>query len=192
MFSSQISRALLSDPYISKCFYGVFPCDKLPVKVKFPCAVVANTDPSWESGEHWVCYYIDKDGKAEYFDSYGLPPSNCELFDFHNRNGVNHNYNRQQLQGTDSDACGHYCIAFLTNRARGEPLQDIVDRYKGKYPGEKDELLIRAVNKEYDIQTKNKDQRGSGHFFSNQCCHSRLKMKCFGLRAPQHRTKKIV
>src|SRR5438445_6914931 len=141
MYSSQISRALASDPYVSKCFEGVFPCDKLPKNVRYPSVVVANTDPESEKGEHWVCYFFDSKGNAEYFDSYGLPPSNCDLFDFFKQNGIAHEYNHDQLQGFNSDACGHYGIAFLTCRARGESLKEIVTRFKGKEPGQNDSKI---------------------------------------------------
>ena len=48
---------------------GVFSSDRLPTK---PRLLVCNTDPSDESGEHWIAIYVDDDGHyAEYFDSLG-------------------------------------------------------------------------------------------------------------------------
>jgi hypothetical protein len=168
MFSSQISKALQKDKYITDYFGGVFPCDKLPKQpVKYPSAFVANTDPSSEDGEHWVCYYFDSEGNADYFDSFGLPPLNCDLHNFFENNGNNHNYNKVQLQGNDSDACGHYCIAVLVNRARGEPLDEIVERYQGSQPGQHDSVISSLVNKKYNITSNN--QHGSGYYYNDQC-----------------------
>jgi hypothetical protein len=180
MFASQLSRAFTSDPYASDCFEGVFPCDRLPVRVKYPSILVANTDPEAEKGEHWVAFCFDPQGNAEYFDSFGLPPSNCDLHDFYDRNGVTHNYNKTQLQGIESDACGHYCIAFLTNRVRGEPMQEIVDRYKGSKPGVNDQAIKVAVNNEYNIKNNDNNQQGSGYyFFNNQCCCCKKSWRCY-------------
>jgi hypothetical protein len=183
MFSSQIVNALTTDPHVSNCFEGVFPCDKLPQNVDFPSAFVANTDPSNEKGEHWVCYYFDKNGNAEYFDSFGLPPSNCQLYNFFQRNGKLHKYNDVQIQGLTSDSCGQYCIAILANRARGEPLEEIVKRFTGPKPGMYDSLIATHVNKEYNIMTSQKKSKkdvggGGGYYLPEQCCCCKKNWRC--------------
>ena len=43
----------------AKRFDGVFSSDRLPTK---PRLLVCNTDPSDESGEHWIAIYVDDDG----------------------------------------------------------------------------------------------------------------------------------
>jgi hypothetical protein len=98
---------------------------------------------------------------------------NCQLYNFFHRNGKTHTYNDIQLQGLDSDSCGHYCIAILANRTRGEPLDKIVKRFTGKIPGEYDSVIATLVNKEYNTKPhKNKRDvsGGSGYYFSEQCC----------------------
>ena len=88
MNTKQIHEALANDPAVGPHFLGVFACDKVPVQIKkFPAALVVNTDPSSASGEHWVAFYFDHKGNAEYFDSYGLAPINCDLLQFFERNG---------------------------------------------------------------------------------------------------------
>src|SRR5215510_9738140 len=145
MYSSQIDRALRSDPYVSPHFIGVFPSDQLPNRIRsFPCSLVANTDPSSKKGEHWVCFYFDPKGSAEYFDSYGFPPMNMELFNFLVKNGCgiksqNRNpikCNNIQLQNFNSNACGHYCIAYLASRARGISMREVINSFKGRVIGE--------------------------------------------------------
>jgi hypothetical protein len=173
MFTSQISKALASDPYVSKVFAGVFPCDRVPPAVTYPCAVVVNTDPAEMKGEHWVSYYFDGNGDCDYFDSYGRPPSNHHLFRFLVDNSVTPECNRVWLQGLDSNVCGQYCIAFLADRARGKTMDEIVNVYRGRGPGDNDATMARVVNKTYEIK-----QRGGGggsHHHNSpceQCCCS--------------------
>ena len=56
----------------AKRFDGVFSSDCLPTK---PRLMVCNTDPSDESGEHWIAIYVDDGGHyGEYFDSLDVHP----------------------------------------------------------------------------------------------------------------------
>src|SRR5215470_4846264 len=139
MYASQISKALESDPHVAKTFMGVFPSDKLPKNIwKFPCSLVANTDPSSKRGEHWVCFYFDRTGAVEYFDSYGIPPVNHNLFNFITENGCNLTWhpntrmicNDKRVQGYNSNVCGHYCIAYITQRVGGKSMNEIVSGFK--------------------------------------------------------------
>ena len=174
LYSSQIAQALNSDPSIAPYFRGVFPCDKLPIVEQYPCAAVANTDPAGEPGEHWVCFYFDHNGTAEYFDSYGLPPTNFDLLEYFLKNSDNHRYkcNEKQLQGTNSDVCGHYCIAFLAKRCAGQPMENIINEFKGRRPGVNDKEIARMVKETYNIDKK--DQRGGSVVCKfEQCCCSR-------------------
>ena len=73
MNTTQIAYALEQDP-TSKLFCGVFPSDKLPQTIdKYPCGLVANTDPSTSPGAHWVSILMTSRQNAEWFDSYGKP-----------------------------------------------------------------------------------------------------------------------
>jgi hypothetical protein len=174
MYTSQIHRALMADPYVSQYFEGVFPCDLLPKKIGYPCAVVANTDPVSEKGEHWVAYHFDNSGQAEYFDSYGFPPpEDSDLTAFLEDNCVKWKYNKVWLQGIDSNVCGQYCIAFLARRARGHSLTDIVTNYRGQQPGDNDQAVASIVNSTYNITTTNTPtvQQTGG---MGQCCCSKL------------------
>ena len=180
MFSSQIATALRSDPYVSQYFDGVFPCDKLPQTIQYPCAVVANTDPSNEQGEHWVAFHFDNEGNGEYFDSYGRPPENNSLFAFLVNNSVTCKCNSVPVQGLNSEVCGQYCISFLAQRARGVSMDNVVKTFRGKYQGEHDTSVARLVNRVYNI-AKSSIQKGGKQQQQqqqqHQCCCSKLSSK---------------
>ena len=162
MFSSQIRNALQADPYVSPYFAGVFPCDRLQqLDIRTtPFALVANTDPSYRNGEHWVAFHVDDKGRSEYFDSYGFPPLQEEFQDFALRtlqdvnkdSGEKVTFNNVQLQAIDSDVCGQYCIAYLAKRARGTSMPSIIKTYSGLRPGAKDKSMAEAVNRQYGIE----------------------------------------
>jgi hypothetical protein len=189
MYSSQIHRALMSDPHASQTFTGVFPSDLLPSNIEYPCSLVANIDPAAKPGSHWVAIVFDESGNAEYFDSYGFAPFVKSLFDYItsqlllNRSSDIADVNDVQVQGVDSSACGHYCIAYIARRARGEPRTSIVKSFRGTKPGERDDDVINIVNKQFHITPRIQKGGGVGGIFSNsgnecciveQCCCSRL------------------
>ena len=118
MDSTQLAR--LTDKF-SKCFLGVFPCDKLPRNVPRPSCIIANTQPSGTAGEHWIAIFINKEGYGDYFCSYGVTP----LFvfcDFLNRECVDWNYSQKRIQSSMSTTCGQYALFFLFCRAHGLSL----------------------------------------------------------------------
>ena len=71
MNTDHIERAICQDPSAEAIFTGVYARDKLPKSIKYPAAMVWNTDPADQPGEHWVAAYFNEDGIGEYFDSYG-------------------------------------------------------------------------------------------------------------------------
>jgi hypothetical protein len=109
-----------------KCFKGVYPLDKLPYNKKLPLNIIINTDPSNMPGEHWVCVCINKSGKGEYFDSFGLPPYKKEIFDFLQKKCVKGwRYNRITLQSMTSSTCGNYCVLYIIFRCQNLPKEKL-------------------------------------------------------------------
>ena len=58
MNTLEIERAVCTDPAAEEIFGGVYASDQLPETVRYPCAMVLNTDPADEPGEHWVATYF--------------------------------------------------------------------------------------------------------------------------------------
>ena len=108
MDTHQIESILKKDRF-TKHDFRVFACDQLPTRyVPRPSALVVNTDPSTLPDEHWVAIYITRDGKGEYFDSYGQPAKLPQIKTFlkkntrqiyHNRRPRQIYHNRRPLQG---------------------------------------------------------------------------------------------
>jgi len=97
----------------AKRFDGVFSSDRLSMK---PRLMVCYTDPSDESGEHWIAICVDDDGHyGEYFDSLGRAPNRTfeHYMDEHCREWI------KQLQSIVSRFRGHYCARFGILRSRG-------------------------------------------------------------------------
>jgi hypothetical protein len=173
MNTSQLRTALSGDPKVGPQFVGVFACDQLPRgRMEFPAALVANTDPASESGKHWVAFYFDSGGNAEYFDSYGIAPQNCDLFDFFKAHGKNHKFNGVQLQSGSSSVCGHWCIAFLKKRCHGQSMDEIVRGFETCCKkNNRDAVVGSLVNSAYNIkQIKTAFQDGGGKIKQQSCC----------------------
>ena len=85
MNTDQIEHFLKKDVYARKVFKKACARDQLK-RVGYPSAYVINTHPKSLPGEHWIAVYFDKNGKGEYFDSYGLPPRVNKFTEFMNRN----------------------------------------------------------------------------------------------------------
>ena len=69
--------------------------------------------------------------KGDFFDSYGKHPIhyNKYFLDFMNRNAVEWEHNKIQLQSAFSTVCGQYCIYFLYHRCGKRPMSTIVNNF---------------------------------------------------------------
>jgi hypothetical protein len=124
MDTSQIVNILDSDCSLTKLFSGVFSSDQLPQLCQTPAAIVANLDPHNKPGSHWVAFYIENE-VGEYFDSYGLPPLLPIFENFLKINCKRWKHNTKCMQSLSTKVCGHYCIWYLSQRARGFSIAEI-------------------------------------------------------------------
>ena len=112
MNTEEIDRILRRQ--CTRDFDGVFNVDTLPDR---PRLLVCNTDPSYRPGRHWVAICV-KDGRGEYFDSFGRRPSG-EFKRYMNRHCRYWTFNDKQLQSVVSQFCEYYCICYCLYRSNG-------------------------------------------------------------------------
>ncbi len=95
---------------------------------KNPCGFVANTDPSDKPGKRW---YFPTEKKGEFFDSYGHAPNfyRDSFGDFLGKHCDKWDFNKCKLQSAWSDVCAQYCIFYLSHRALGYSMNQIVQLF---------------------------------------------------------------
>lgn len=144
MNTSEINAALQD----VQSYVGCFARDMLPVIVRRPACLVINMDKSEEPGSHWTCVLLHKDGRGEYFDSYGAPPYYKEITCFLERTcSKGFVSNREVLQTTApfSLACGMYAILYLAVRTSGLPREFFFNLFT------KDRLLNEILVRLYTL-----------------------------------------
>ena len=67
MNGRQLTQRILNDRYTRRTFRGVFPRDRLPLRVstRHPSAYVIYTDNQDGPGQHWVVVWFDGRGRGE-------------------------------------------------------------------------------------------------------------------------------
>jgi hypothetical protein len=127
MNSEQINQILRRNTHTKKYFLGVYSADNLPHTIaKYPSCFVANTDPHWEMGEHWICIWMQSPTKAEYFCSLGeAPPPTFQAF-LTKFKYIQTNEGKQ-IQSPGENTCGHYCIYFIVCRATGQSFNTVIN-----------------------------------------------------------------
>lgn len=127
-------------------FLGVFAADHLPlpdyISAHSPCAYVCNTDQTGMPGTHWIAVFHPTKKTCEFFDSFGFHPHDLG-FNFSSFKITN--YNQKQVQSTNSEVCGHYCIYFLYFRIHGHSFSNIMTRLRFLSRSQSDSLVYSFV-----------------------------------------------
>ena len=156
--------------HLGKHFLGVFSSDQVPPYIpQLPCAIVCNTDPHFESGEHWVAIFISSDGYGEYFDSYGREPMKKTFECFLERNSLHWTYNPARLQSDYSIVCGHYSIFYILHRYVGYTLNEIINMFSNDYMFN-DDIILDYIENNFNIKIDSDD------WLINQLCKSLCKI----------------
>ena len=152
MNTFQLAQVLMKGPFTKGRFGGVYACDQLSsVEIsKYPKSFVVNTDPMELPGAHWIAIYFDEQMKGEFFDSYGKHPIhyNKHFLDFMNRNAVEWELNKIQLQRAFSTVCGQHCIYFLCHHCRKRSMSSIVNSFVN-HKLRNDQLVYDFVKQKY-------------------------------------------
>lgn len=128
MDSVQLRRVLSTNEHTRRSFLGVFASDQLPYGIrKYPVCFIANVDPAYEYGSHWIACYLSSPHHLEFFDSFGREPSRFpgSIWNYVRRFPYV-NYNVVSLQSNVSAVCGQYCIYYLYSKCRGYTLNDML------------------------------------------------------------------
>ena len=106
----QLAQVPTKGPFTKGSFAGVCACDQLSsIEInEYPKSFVVNTDPIELLGTHWIAIYFNQQMKEEFSDSYRkyLIHYNEYFLDFMNRNAVEWEHNKIQLQSDLSTVCG--------------------------------------------------------------------------------------
>jgi hypothetical protein len=151
MNTTELNSCLQQHGVVGKVALGVFAADNLPDITSLPAAFIANTDDSTKGGQHWTAFYATKDGKLEYFDSYGLKPFerlHCKYIKKNFKNKYVHN--KKRLQGPMSTTCGQYALAFIYHRCLGISLKDFVGLFDKNAQHENDHLVKEIIEYYFD------------------------------------------
>lgn len=97
----------------------VVPCDMLPTQFQLPAGFIINCSPAKTAGSHWVALWINSEGTAYYFDSYGFKPNVRDIRLFIRMHSKKLIYNKRQLQQLHSIVCGQWAASFLYHISDG-------------------------------------------------------------------------
>ena len=78
---------------------------------------IYNLEPSYMSGSHWVATFV-KDGRINYFDSFGLPPFQ-EIVNHAEKKNLTLFHQNNQIQDLGTTTCGYFCLYFLNEMNKG-------------------------------------------------------------------------
>lgn len=121
--------------------YPVRVCSADQVRYVKGQFIIANTQTSDQTGEHWICFYFPEEGPDEFFDSLGKAP---EYYDVKFETKLNNEYYRtvDQIQDSTSDLCGLYCIYYVVCRHAGVSMQTLLNVFDINHKKNNDETLV--------------------------------------------------
>ena len=121
-----------------------------------PLFIIANTDPSWEPGRHWVAFYFQNGQVPQFFDSFGREPSayaaTFEKFLLENSPLGPYAYNTLQIQQNGSNVCGLYCMAFLLSKLNDTPFKDFAKQWSTHSFHRNDVQCVRLIENYFDVK----------------------------------------
>ena len=126
-----------------KLFAGAFACNRIPLFLEPPFAIIINTDRDDKPGSHWIAINVSLNGHVEYFDSFGFPPLIPEIYNFLSRFDFCFCYNSVVVQHVNSIACGHFSIGFVLARLSGISFEDYLFNFETDNLKNNDKLILK-------------------------------------------------
>ena len=145
MNTIQLNKILEIDKFSKKVFIGTFPIDLLPEKIKYPCCMIINNQPSKEAGEHWIAVYFNKNRTCDFFDSFANSPKFYKLHNYMKRFCKGINFNKKKIQSNRSLYCGIYCVLFILFKSRGYSMKKFTNFFKN--PISNDKSIRKLIKK---------------------------------------------
>lgn len=179
MNTIEITNALKNNKVTKNIFTGVFACNQLPRgNFKKPSLNIANTQPSWMTGLHWIALYIPKSGKIEYFDSFASGKTKNRYFTKFIKKNSNYAkciINTHKLQGDFSSVCGYYCCMYAYWRCKGKSLSNFINMFSKSDVNRNDFKVKQMFIKHFKKSKRSLNQQGG---FSNSIHRQCLNQKC--------------
>jgi len=79
------------------------------------------------SGSHWVATFV-KNGRINYFDSFGLPPFQ-EIVNHADKKNLALDYQNDQIQDLGTTTCGYFCLYFLNEMNKGNTYFNLLQPF---------------------------------------------------------------
>jgi hypothetical protein len=150
MNGTRIQHILSLDPYAKKIFAGFSSPDlPLPVFSTRPALYVLNTGLSTSPGEHWCIACFTRDKVCYFFDPYGESPKKYILDPVLLSVSETLVYNTKCVQGNLAKTCGHHCIFFALQYARGYTPDEIMSLYKNNATRYNDNMVYEYIRHKY-------------------------------------------
>ena len=104
-----------------------------------------NLDSKNSTGTHWTASCITSNGKAMYFDSFGVPPPEA-IKSYLKQADPEFLMNNHQVQETFSLSCGWFCVLFIFFIDRGGDYYDFLHKLFG-FDLDRNERILAGIFK---------------------------------------------
>lgn len=134
----------------SRCNYilkGVYPVDKVPHNLSYPCFLIVNSDEHYLPGTHWIGIYIDNYRRAIFLDSFALDPEYYGLKNYIMKMSESFTTLKIPLQNISSNVCGLYQLYFLFYIANNTDTSNFVSAFTQYDTCYNDNLVKYLVSK---------------------------------------------
>lgn len=133
LFLTSHLRPLETDElrYMTEGSVNVVSSDYVTGRAPAGTMIIANTDPSWLPGKHWVTMVISENRTGYYYDTAGQHPSTYEGFEEFMESNCDGEwyFNDAMIQHPGTPACGHHAVLFCKCVMQGVHPQSVVDMY---------------------------------------------------------------